>query len=113
MLERVQRKAARFCLQNYTPTASVIAMLKDLGWKTLQQRRQEARLSMMYQMTHNITDFNTDNFLISHTETRTRGSHCFKFQVPKVNKDSFKFSYFPRTIKEWNELPEHIVTCSS
>ena len=37
----------------------------------------------------------------------------FKFQIPKVNKDIFKFSYFPRTIKEWNELPEHIVTSSS
>ena len=31
----------------------------------------------------------------------------------KLNKDTFKFSYFPRTIKEWNELPEHIVTSSS
>ena len=66
MLERVQRKAARFCLQNYASTASVTERLKDLGWKTLEQRRQEARLSMMYQMTHNLADFNADNFLIPH-----------------------------------------------
>ena len=57
---------------------------------------------MMYQMTHNRIHFNTDNFLIPHTETRTRGSHCFKFQIPKVNKDIFKFSYFPRTIEATN-----------
>ena len=50
MLENVQRKAARFCLQNYAPTVSVTEMLNDLGWKTLEQRRKEARLAMMYQM---------------------------------------------------------------
>jgi hypothetical protein len=50
MLENVQRKAARFCLQNYAPTASATEMLNDLGWKTLEQRHKEARLAMMYQM---------------------------------------------------------------
>ena len=64
-------------------------MLKDLGRKTLEQMRQEERLTMMYQMTHNLTHFNTDNFLIPHKETRTRGSHCFKFQIPKANKRYF------------------------
>ena len=31
-LERVQRKAARFCLNNYQPTDSVTGMLRDFGW---------------------------------------------------------------------------------
>ena len=62
---------------------------------------------------YNLIDFNTDNYLIPHTETRTRGSHPLKFQIPRANKDSFKFSYFPRTIKEWNQLPEHIVLSNS
>jgi hypothetical protein len=113
MLENVQRNAARFCLQNYAPTASVTEMLNDLGWKTSEQRWKEARLTMMYQMSYNLIDFNTDNYLIPHTETRTRGSHPLKFQIPRANKDSFKFSYFPRTIKEWNQLPEHIVLSNS
>ena len=28
-----------------------------------------------------------------------------KFRVPKVAKDVFKFSFFPRSITEWNSLP--------
>jgi hypothetical protein len=28
------------------------------------------------------------------------------------NKDSFKFSFFCRTIKDWNKLPEHITNSS-
>ena len=39
-------------------------------------------------------------------ERRTSGSHAFKFAVPRAKKDMFKFSFFPRTINEWNSLPE-------
>ena len=38
-LERVQRKAARFCTNGYHPTASVTDMIRELGWQTLEQRR--------------------------------------------------------------------------
>ena len=49
-LERVQRKAARFCAGNYSPHASVTEMLKDLSWDTLATRRKTARLSFMYKV---------------------------------------------------------------
>jgi hypothetical protein len=113
MVERVQRKAARFCLRNYKPMESVTDMLKDLGWDTLELRRKKARLTMMYKMSHNLLDMNLENHLVPHTETRTRGSHPFKFRVPRINKDVYKFSYFPQTIKEWNKLPENVVNSDS
>ena len=46
-LEHVQRKAARFCLNIYQPTASVTGMLSDLGWSSLETRRTIARLNLM------------------------------------------------------------------
>ena len=49
-LERVQRKAARFCLQNFSKTASVTDMLSDLKWDTLETRRKENRLTLMYKL---------------------------------------------------------------
>ena len=39
-LERVQRKAARFCSNNYHRTASVTKMLSDLEWDSLDLRRK-------------------------------------------------------------------------
>ena len=54
-----------------------------------------------------------ENHLIPHTETRTRGSHPYKFRVPRFSKDVYKFSYFPRTIKEWNDLPKDVVVSNS
>ena len=47
--------------------------------------------------------------MIPNRERRTRGSHYFKFVVPKGNKDVFRFSFFPRTISEWNRLPSDTV----
>ena len=38
-LERVQRKAARFCANGYHLTASVTDMIRELGWQTLEQQR--------------------------------------------------------------------------
>jgi hypothetical protein len=112
-LEKVQRKGARFCLQNYAPLASVTGMLDTLGWKTLEERRVESRLTMMYKISHNLVDFNTDQYLKLHPESRTRGSHPLKYQIPKATKDVFKYSYFPRTIREWNKLPAELVLSSS
>ena len=47
-LEKVQRHAARFVLNNYWPLASVTQMISILDWETLETRRQKARLSMLY-----------------------------------------------------------------
>ena len=52
-------------------------------------------------------------YLIRHPESRTRGTHKFKFRVPYANKDVFKFSFFPKTIPHWNVLPETTVSPSS
>ena len=111
-LERVQRKAARFCSQNYDRYASVTDMIKDLGWTTLETRRRQSRLTLMYKLTHGLIDIDTRKYLIQHSESPTRGTHQFKFCVPYANKDVFKFSFFPKTITDWNCLPEAIVSSS-
>ena len=112
-LERVQRKATRFCLQNYDRYASVRDMIKDLGWTTLETRSRQSRLTLMHKLTHGRIDIDTRKYSIQHSESRTRGSHQFKFRVPCANEDVFKFSFFPITIADWNCLPEAIVSSSS
>ena len=47
------------------------------------------------------------------TETRTRGSHSFTYFIAHTSDDIFKYSYFPRTMKEWNSLPSDIVSAKS
>ena len=112
-LERVQRKAAHFCLQNFNKTASVTDMLSDLKWDTLELRRKKNRLTVMYKLSHNLVDITTEEYLIPNSEKRTRNSHAFKYRLPEVSKDVFKFSFFPRSIREWNSLPADLVNCKS
>ena len=69
---------------------------------------------MMYKMSHNLLDMNFENHLVPHILKHGHGgSHPFKFRLPRSNKDVYKFSYFPQTIKEWNKLPENVVNSDS
>ena len=88
-------------------------MIKDLGWATLEKRRRQSRLTLMYKLAHGRIDIETRKYLIQHSESRTRGSHQFIFRVPCANEDVFKFWFFPKTIADWNCLPEAIVSSSS
>ena len=65
--------------------------------------RRHARLSTMYKMCHGLLDGDWGDYLKTSKERRTRGSHDFKFIVPKGHKDIFRFSFFPRTITEWKQ----------
>ena len=113
-LENIQRAAARFCKNDYRHTSSVTAMIKDLEWDSLASRRKRARLCTMYEITHNIIHLNKDKSLRPTRKTRTRGTHNFsKYYIEFPSNDIYKFSYFPRTIREWNCLPSEIVSAES
>ena len=62
-LEMVQRRAARWTLNDYASTTSVTSLMAQLGWQTLEQRRSVARLcpsiklSMALWLCHSPTTF--------------------------------------------------------
>ena len=80
---------------------------------TLETRRKKKSLTLLYKLSHNLVDINTEEHLIPKREKRTRNSHGFKYRMPKVSKDVFKFSFFPRSITEWNSLATDLVNCTS
>ena len=47
-LETTQRRAARFVMNNYDKYASVTDMIKCLRWPTLEKRRNEQRILMLF-----------------------------------------------------------------
>jgi len=107
-LEAVQRRAARFVKNNYDKRSSVTSMLKDLGWMTLAERRKITRLYIFYKAHEGYLSIPVRNLL--HPVTRlTRRSHNKSYIELQTNKDTFKFSFVPRTLKEWNSLPSEIV----
>ena len=86
-----------------------------LKWDTLETcMRRHTRLSVMYKMCCSFLDAKWEDHLIPNRERRTPGSHDFNFFiVSKGHKEYFRFSFFPKTITEWNRLPKETVTSQS
>ena len=83
-LERVQRKAACFCIQKFNRTASITDMLRELECDTLEMRRKENKLTLTYKLSRSLVDIKTEKFLVPNSETWTRWSHAFKYRILKI-----------------------------
>ena len=64
-------------------------------------------------MSHGLLDIDVDSYLSRHNESRTRDNHNFKYTQYRATKNAYFYSYFPRTIREWNALPAAIVQADS
>ena len=111
-LEMVQRRAARFVKGDYDRTSSVTAMLDELGWDTLQERRQQAKATMFYRIVYGLVCVPSSPFLIPTLVSTTRG-HDMKFLVPQSSVNAHKYSFFPSTTRIWNQLPQQAVSAPS
>lgn len=107
-LEMVQRRAARYVKSRHRNLSSVSDLLTTLNWRSLQDRRKDARLCMMYKIDRNLVAIKKENRLTP-PKKRTRHSHNRAYQVPSCRIDRRKMSFFPRTLKDWNALPPDIV----
>ena len=103
-LESVQRRAARFVKGNFYERSPgcVTTMLRDLQWESLETRRLKSRLVMMFKIKHDLIDVPATSYLTS-GDARTRGS---SYRQPTASRDVYKYSFFLRTIRDWNSLPE-------
>lgn len=51
--------------------------------------------------------------LIPTKKFNTRSKHELNFQVPYAKKNLYEYSFFPRTLKDWNALPSDTVNAPS
>ena len=110
-LEKVQNRAARFVTRNYVyETGSMTGILGQLKWESLKKRRKDNRLILLYKGLKGKARIPTDD-LIPKTR-RGRNQHSFAFQIPSASKDVCKYSFFPQTVRYWNDLPESLISSS-
>ena len=107
-LEQVQRRAAHFMCNNYSPYSNVTKMLSDLGWQQLKDRHKHIRLALFYKIVHHLFAVPHEDIL-QKADSRTRSSHNYEYRTLRSYKDPYKFSFFPQTILEWNPQPADIV----
>ena len=108
---KVQNCAARFVTRNYdNETGSMTGILGQLKWESLKKRRKDNRLILLYKGLKGKAKIPTDD-LIPKTR-RGRNQHSLAFQIPSASKDVYMYSFFPQTIRDWNDLPESLISSS-
>jgi hypothetical protein len=116
-LESVQRRAARWTLNKYRygpNTTTVSSMLQQLDWPLLSTRRKQARLTMLYKIVNNIVKikFLNQTKPLSHSHN-TRYKKQDTLTIPDSYSNQHKFSFFPNTIRDWNNLPQNVTNSTS
>ena len=97
--------------RNYVDeTGSMTGILGQLKWESLKKRRKDNRLILLYKGLKGKARIPTDG-LIPKTR-RGRNQHSLAFQIPSASKDVYKYSFFPQTIRDWNDLPESLTSSS-
>ena len=96
----------------YRNRSSVGDMIEQLEWKSLERRRKEARLSMMYKIVNNQVAINPATYFRKPTR-KTRHTPPHGFLLPSTSKDYRKWSFFCNTVQDWNSLPPDIAGAES
>ena len=106
-LESVQRRAARFVTGRYHNSSSVSSLINKLDWHPLKHRRKIARLAMVYKIVHGLVCMDASQLIPA--PTRQRRGHHLQFQQPQCRTQYRQGSFYPRSIKDWNALPDTVV----
>ena len=108
-LENVQKRAVRFVTRNYSyETGSMTGILEELKWETLQKRRKDNRLILLYKGLKGKARIPTDDLIPKNR--RCRNQHSLVFQIPSASIDANKKSFFPQSIRDWNVLPDSLIS---
>ena len=115
-LEMIQRRAARWVLGRQGCRyyrASVSEMLEHLGWVSLERRRVEARLAMMYKMQNGLVKLDTSHIFVPMTGM-AHSAQPHKVIPPQHESVlPHQFSFFPWTARQWNSLDSNIALAPS
>ena len=100
-IEMVQRRAARWVTGRHNNTSSVSDMLLSHGWRSLEQHRVDARLTMLYKIIHG----HVSTQLKDQLKYSVRNGKLIQLQT---KTDYFRFSFLPRTVIQWKGLHSNV-----
>ena len=107
-IEMVQMRAARWVTGRYHNTSSVFDMLRSLDWRSLEQRRADSRLTILYKIQNHLVAIDENSYL-----QRGTGRREYQYRQLRADKDYTRFYFFPRTVIQWNQLPSQICLAES
>ena len=101
-----QQKSKKFLSSNYCFETGIMAGIlekKTLKLESLKKRRRNSRLIYFVQR----SSIPTDGFIP--IIRRSRNYHSLTFLTAAARTNIYKGSFFPRTTRDWNVLPDSII----
>ena len=99
-LENVQQSAARFMTRNYScETSSMTDIFEELKWEILQLRKGGMIIGSYY--CKKVCEVKSNS---------CRNQHSMAYQISYASKDAYKKSFSPQTNREWNYLPDSLIS---
>ena len=87
---------------------TVTTLLEQLELPPLSTRRKIARITLL----HEKVAIPIPSYIIKPTRT-TRFHHPKRYIKIRPKKDVYKYSFFPRTIRDWNQLSDELIDIES
>ena len=111
LLENIQKFACRMATRTWDSSYQDLLELVELP--TLEHRRLETRLCLLYKIIHNLCYFDFDNIFTLSTSLSHHASHHFVLDRPFACTNFYFYSFVPHTISLWNSLNPSIVNAPS
>ena len=111
-LENVQKRAARFMTRNYSrESGSMTGIFEELKWEILQLRKGGRIIGPYYcKMVCKVKSKFMQMTL--YQNRRCRNQHSMAYQISYASKDAYKKRFSPQTIRDWNYLPDSLISAA-
>ena len=106
-IEMLQRRAARWACNDYSPYSSVTDILSNHGWRSLELRRYDSRIAMSYKIVYGLVAIPVPPYF-ERTMVQTR-HHPLAYRHIHTSVSYYYYSFFLMTVILWNRLPADLV----
>lgn len=107
-LEAVQNRAARFMHSSYSHEVRVTALKAESELRTLSLRRRIATHCLFHKLFY--SSLNSARYITPPAYISRRTGHQLQVSLTRLRTGNFSASFFSRAAKDWNGLPNNIVT---
>ena len=107
-----KKRAARFMTRNYSrETGSMTGIFEELKWEILQLRKRGMIIGQYY--CKKVCEVKSKFMQITLSQNRRcRHQHSMAYQISYASKDAYKKSFSHQTIRDWNYLPDSLISAA-
>ena len=106
------KRAARFMTRNYSrETGSMTGIFEELKWEILQLRKGGRIIGSDY--CKKVCEVKSKFMQMTLSKNRRcKNPHSMAYQISYASIDVYKKSFSPQTIRDWNYLPNSLISAA-